>query len=123
MTLRTIIVAALACVSAAGAAFAQDQQGPAQPQTPEAWRVAAETDLEALRAHLLNDTPVALDSENRAMQRWYERGYREARNRWGDADLHELRGELRMRLKEIRATSIPERNEPWPYVARRSGGR
>lgn len=81
MTLRTIIVAALACVSAAGAAFAQDQQGPAQPQTPEAWRAAAETDLEALRAHLLNDTPVALDSENRAMQRWYERGYREARNR------------------------------------------
>ncbi len=47
----------------------------------------------------------------------------EARNRWGDDDLHELRGRLRMRLKEIRAASIPERNAPWPYASRRSGGR
>lgn len=47
----------------------------------------------------------------------------EARNRWGDEELHELRGHLRMRLKEIRAASIPERNVPWPYAARRSGGR
>ena len=47
----------------------------------------------------------------------------EARNRWGDPDLHELCGELRMRLKEIRAASIPERNNPWPYAARHPGGR
>lgn len=46
----------------------------------------------------------------------------ESRNRWHDPDLHDLRAHLRMRLKEIRATSIPERNEPWPYRARRSGG-
>jgi len=46
----------------------------------------------------------------------------ESRNRWRDPDLHDLRAHLRMRLKEIRAASIPERNEPWPYVARRSNG-
>lgn len=46
----------------------------------------------------------------------------EVRNRWGDEDLLELRAELRMRLKEIRAASIPERNAPWPYASRRSGG-
>ena len=46
----------------------------------------------------------------------------EAENRWDDPALHELRGYLRMRLKEIRAESVPERNSPWPYAARRSGG-
>jgi arylsulfatase A-like enzyme len=43
----------------------------------------------------------------------------EAQNRWPDTDLHELREHLRMRLKESRASAIPERNEPWPYVERR----
>ncbi len=47
----------------------------------------------------------------------------EAVNRWTDPDLHELRGYLRMRLKEVRASSVPERNNPWPYAARRSGHR
>ena len=47
----------------------------------------------------------------------------EAQNRWDDPDLHELRGQLRMRLKEERARSIPERNNPWPYAARRSDAR
>ena len=45
----------------------------------------------------------------------------ESFNRWDDPDLHELRGYLRMRLKEVRAASVLERNNPWPYAARRSG--
>lgn len=44
----------------------------------------------------------------------------EAENRWSDPALHELRGYLRMRLKQSRADSVPERNNPWPYAARRS---
>lgn len=43
----------------------------------------------------------------------------EAVNRWKDPDLHDLRAHLRMLLKEQRAASIPERNNPWPYVTRR----
>jgi len=46
----------------------------------------------------------------------------EAANRWDDPALHELRGYLRMRLKQSRAESVPERNNPWPYAPRRSGG-
>ena len=42
----------------------------------------------------------------------------EAVNRWTDPDLHELRGYLRMQLKESRASSVPERNNPWPYATR-----
>jgi arylsulfatase A-like enzyme len=45
----------------------------------------------------------------------------EARNRWTDPDLHELRQHLRTQLKHARASSIPERNQPWPYASRRSG--
>lgn len=45
----------------------------------------------------------------------------EADNRWDDPSLHDLRQHLRMRLKESRASSVPERNNPWPYAARRSG--
>ncbi|WP_094289470.1 sulfatase-like hydrolase/transferase [Mycobacterium lehmannii] len=44
----------------------------------------------------------------------------EARNRWTDPDLHDLRQHLRMRLKQARAESVPERNSPWPYTSRRS---
>ena len=44
----------------------------------------------------------------------------EARNRWTDPELHELRQHLRTQLKHARATSIPERNHPWPYVSRRA---
>ena len=43
----------------------------------------------------------------------------EAVNRWTDPGLHELRQHLRMQLKQARAASVPERNEPWPYVSRR----
>ena len=46
----------------------------------------------------------------------------EADNRWDDASLHDLRQHLRMRLKESRAQSVPERNNPWPYATRHSGG-
>ncbi len=42
----------------------------------------------------------------------------EAENRWGDADLLELRQHLRMQLKQVRAESVPERNQPWPYADR-----
>ena len=41
-------------------------------------------------------------------------------NRWTDEDLHELRGHLRTQLKSARASSVPERNNPWPYASRRS---
>ena len=44
----------------------------------------------------------------------------EAENRWSDPALHDLRIHLRMRLKEERARSVPERNNPWPYASRRS---
>jgi arylsulfatase A-like enzyme len=44
----------------------------------------------------------------------------EADNRWTDPSLHELRRHLRMRLKESRAESVPERNNPWPYAPRGS---
>ena len=47
----------------------------------------------------------------------------EADNRWSDPALHELRRHLRMRLKESRADSVPERNNPWPYSARQSPAR
>ncbi|SPM31795.1 Arylsulfatase A or related enzyme, partial [Mycobacterium terramassiliense] len=43
----------------------------------------------------------------------------EADNRWTDPDLHELRGHLRTQLKQARASSVPERNRPWPYASRR----
>ena len=43
----------------------------------------------------------------------------EARNRWTDPDLHELRQQLRTQLKFARAETIPERNRPWPYASRR----
>ncbi len=43
----------------------------------------------------------------------------EADNRWTDPDLHDLRQHLRMQLKQARASSVPERNQPWPYVTRR----
>jgi arylsulfatase A-like enzyme len=39
----------------------------------------------------------------------------EAVNRWGDPALHGLRQHLRMRLKEVRAESVPDRNRPWSY--------
>lgn len=42
----------------------------------------------------------------------------EAENRWTDPDLHELRQYLRMHLKQARASSVPERNQPWPYANR-----
>ena len=42
----------------------------------------------------------------------------EADNRWADVDLLELRQHLRMQLKQARATSVPERNQPWPYADR-----
>jgi len=42
----------------------------------------------------------------------------EADNRWSDPELHELRQHLRMQLKQQRASSVPERNAPWPYANR-----
>lgn len=79
MMLRCLAVAAAAILAMSSSTFAQD--APAQPATPQAWRTAAETDLEALRMYIREDTPVAVDSENPRMQRWLDRGYREARRR------------------------------------------
>jgi arylsulfatase A-like enzyme len=45
----------------------------------------------------------------------------EADNRWTDPGLHELRQQLRTQLKHARASSIPERNQPWPYASRQHG--
>ncbi|GAB3029586.1 sulfatase-like hydrolase/transferase [Mycobacterium bourgelatii] len=42
----------------------------------------------------------------------------ESQNRWTDPELHELRQHLRTQLKQQRAASVPERNQPWPYVRR-----
>lgn len=47
----------------------------------------------------------------------------EAINRWTDPDLHDLRQHLRMQLKQARASSVPERNQPWPYATRRPAAR
>jgi len=43
----------------------------------------------------------------------------ESCNLWTDPGLHELRQHLRTQLKHARASSVPERNRPWPYVSRR----
>ena len=43
----------------------------------------------------------------------------EARNRWDDPTLHHVRAHLRTALKQARAESVPERNQPWPYASRR----
>ncbi len=42
----------------------------------------------------------------------------EAVNRWTEPDLRELKEHLRMRLKQARVESVPERNQPWPYAQR-----
>ena len=44
----------------------------------------------------------------------------EALNRWADPELHDLRQHLRIQLKQARAASVPERNNPWPYSPRRT---
>jgi arylsulfatase A-like enzyme len=47
----------------------------------------------------------------------------EAENHWDERQLHELRQNLRMQLKQQRAASVPERNQPWPYVNRQPPAR
>ena len=42
----------------------------------------------------------------------------ETDNRWDDPALHDVRAHLRMQLKQVRASSVPERNRPWPYADR-----
>lgn len=74
--------AALTVLFALGAslAVAQEQTPPAPvlPATPQAWRAAALSDLDALRDQLRVNTPVAVDSENPANQAWFAEGYRRA---------------------------------------------
>lgn len=81
MMLRALSAAILACALITGASFAQSTLEVVTPDTPQEWRAAAESDLEALRMYLREDTPVAIDAENPRMQRWFDRGYREARQR------------------------------------------
>lgn len=76
--LPALLVAAIALVFSSAAA---EEEGPARPESPQAWRAAAEQDLQALRAYIEADTPVAVDDENPRMQDWLDRGYREARTR------------------------------------------
>lgn len=45
----------------------------------------------------------------------------EARNLWDDPDSREVFAQLQIRLKEEQRRSVPERNTPWPYAARRQG--
>jgi arylsulfatase A-like enzyme/putative intracellular protease/amidase len=47
----------------------------------------------------------------------------EAQNRAGDPAAADVLATLRERLAATRATSVPERNRPWPYVVRGTGGR
>ena len=47
----------------------------------------------------------------------------EADNRWPDPGLDDLRQHLRTQLKQARAESVPERNNPWPYASRRPPAR
>jgi len=42
----------------------------------------------------------------------------EAQNRWADPTVSSVRTHLQHRLKEQRAMSVPERNQPWPYAER-----
>lgn len=87
MTVRALFAAAAACVVMAAPAAAQES-APQTPATPEAWRAAAEADLEAMRMYLGEDTPVAIDAANPRMQRWFDRGYSEARRRVRDVRDH-----------------------------------
>ncbi|MEP9364939.1 sulfatase-like hydrolase/transferase [Nocardioides sp. CN2-186] len=45
----------------------------------------------------------------------------ESRNLWDDPDSRDVFAQLQLRLKEEQRRSVPERNTPWPYVARRQG--
>lgn len=81
MKLHAIAAIAAVFVFVVPIAAAQEQAAPELPATPQAWRAAAESDLEALRMYLREDTPVAVDAENPRMQLWFDRGYREARQR------------------------------------------
>jgi arylsulfatase A-like enzyme/putative intracellular protease/amidase len=46
----------------------------------------------------------------------------EAHNRWRDETASEVFAHLRTRLKEERASCVPERNQPWEYARRRPAG-
>lgn len=84
--MRLCVVAALAAAFALAApiAAAQDEEtAPQAPTTAREWRETARADLDALQAMLRDHTPIAVDAENPRMQRWFERGYREARARAG----------------------------------------
>jgi len=71
MQLKTIVASLCAILCAACATS----------PTASAWRAAAEADLDALRATLREDTPIAFDDENPRMQAWVEEGYRQAQAR------------------------------------------
>lgn len=77
---RGTLLATLLALAAVSPAIADEDAAP-RPETPQAWREAAGSDLEALRAMIAADTPVVVDDENPRMQAWYEEGYREAQAR------------------------------------------
>lgn len=46
----------------------------------------------------------------------------EAHNRWRDPAAADVFAEMTKRLAAERARAVPERNQPWPYAMRQSGG-
>ena len=46
----------------------------------------------------------------------------EAHNRWQDPEAADVFAEMTKRLTDERARAVPERNQPWPYAMRQSGG-
>ena len=75
---RGLLAAAVAALSVCVEAAAQEP--PALPATPEQWRAAALSDLEAARAILSAQTPIPYDTINPAYPAWLEEGYARARS-------------------------------------------
>jgi hypothetical protein len=73
--LRRALAPFLAVAALAAPVFAQER-----PSTPEGWRAAALSDLDAAREILRAQTPIPFDTENPAYPAWLEQGYAAARN-------------------------------------------
>lgn len=78
--MKNILAAVAGLCMLTGAALAQEA-APAKPTTPEEWRALAQTDLDAIRKELTDNTPIPFDAINTAYPQWLARGYEEARAR------------------------------------------
>lgn len=71
---------AMALLLASGCPVAGAADGqPAEPSTPEAWRMAAITDLDAAQRLLREHTPIPFDTEDPSYPTWLEQGHALAR--------------------------------------------